>query len=340
MQLPNIPPDMIREKVLFSATPPAVAAAVVFGLGSLLAWLLVGVWRRKDWRKAIPVVAVLAFAAGLVVVPVINSRIQSDKTQAREAGNPERAQLLSDTYKFEETYPLVPDGRWWHWGLYAVGLALLVELVARVPGVPVAVGHLFRGAAAGVIASAVLPPEWQRGADKWVLPLTAGVTAAQWALLDTLSRKNPGGTLGACLGVVAAGTACVVLHDGSARFTDFTTFVVSSLAVLAVGGWVLRADVGGGVGVVPIFTVLLLVRDEAQPTSADDATAHVPVVAYWLVALAPLLLSVFLIPPLTRFGTKWYATPVKLLLVLIPVGIAMCLCLSEAPLKLETESWE
>jgi hypothetical protein len=340
MQLPNIPPEMIQEKLLFSGTPPAVATAAVLTVGTLALWLVFGVWGKREWRKGVPAVAVLALAAGILIVPYLNSRVQAAKEAARQAENPHLAQHLSDTYKFEVTYPLVPDGSWWHWGLYAIGLALVVEFVARIPGVPVAVGHLFRGVAAGVIASAVLPPKWQQGADRWILPLTAGVTAVLWAVLDAVSRRNPGGTLAACLSLVAGGTACVLIHDGSARFCDFATFVASSLFVLALGGWILRADVGSGMAVVPLVMLLLMIRDEALPTSPDDTTKHVPVAAYWLVGLAPLVFGVFLLTPASRFGTKWYSVFVKLLLLLIPVGIAVYLCLSEAPLNLGKEEWE
>lgn len=357
MELPNIPPEMIQEKLQFSATPPAVATGVVFLIGTLLLWVF-GLWRKKEWRKGVPVVAVVALTAGVIVVPCLQERVSVERKAIREkveamenelgTSDPsdelkslkERYNELPRQYPFQETFPLVPDGKWWHWGLYAFGLALAVEFGARLPGVPVAVGHLFRGVAAGVIASAVLPEKWALGVDRWILPLTAGVMAVQWAILDTVSRKNPGGTLAACLSLVAGGAACVAIHDSSARFTDFATFVASALGVLAVGGWILRADVGGGVAVVPVITVLLMVREGAIPTDPADTTKHVPVAAYWLVGLAPLLLGVFLIPPLTRFGIRWYSTPVKLLLVLIPVGIAMYLCLSEAPLQLEKESWE
>lgn len=350
MELPNIPPEMIQEKLLFSVTPPALAAAAVFLIGTLAVWLVFGVWRNMKWRKGVPAVAVLALAAGLLVVPAINGHFQAEKKSAREVEDTERVKHITETYKFEETFPLVPDGKWWHWGLCAVGLALLVEFVARTPGVPVAVGHLFRGVAAAAIAAAIMPPDWQKlgwespewakNGPRWAIPFAAAVMAVQWAMLDAVSRKNPGGTLAACLSVVAGGAACVAIHDGSARLTDFATFVASALGVLAVGGWVLRADVGGGVAIVPILTVLLMVREEAIPTSPDDLTKHVPVAAYWLVGLTPLLFGLFLIPPLTRFGAKWYATPLKVLLVMIPIGIAMYLCLTEAPLKLgKTEEW-
>lgn len=341
MPISQLPPtELIQTKLLFSSTPPTVATAVVFALGTLAAWLVFGVWRKWAWRKATPAVAVLALTAGILIVPILNSRVQAAKKAARDAESPELAQHLSDTYKFEETYPLVPDGKWWHWGLYAIAFALLVEFAARIPGVPVAVGHLFRGVAAGVIASAVLPPKWQEGVDRWILPLTAAVMAVLWGVLDAVSRKNPGGTLAACLSLVAGGVACVVIHDGSARFCDFATFVASSLFVLALGGWVLRADVGGGVAVVPIITVLLMIRDEALPTDPEETTKHVPVAAYWLVGLAPLVLAVFLIPSVTKFGGKWLAAVMKVALVLIPVGIAVYLCVTEAPLSFEAESWE
>ncbi len=340
MQLPNIPPEMIHDKLLFSGTPPAVATAVVFAVGTLAVWLAFGVWRKWAWRKAVPAVAGLALVVGILIVPYLNSRVQAAKMLAREAENPELAQQLSDTYKFEETFPLVPDGKWWHWGLYAVGLALVVEFGARIPGVPVAVGPLFRGVAAGVIASAVLPSKWVEGVDRWILPFSAGVMAVLWAMLDSVSRKNPGGTLAVCMSLVAGGAACVAIHDGSARFTDFATFVASSLFVLALGGWILRADVGGGVAIVPVMTVLLMVREEALPTNPDDVTKHVPVAAYWLVALAPLVLSVFLLPSVLKFGTKWYGAVVKLLLVLIVVGFAVYLCLTYAPLSFEKPEWE
>jgi hypothetical protein len=251
-------------------------------------------------------------------------------------------QLVS-AFPFQETFPLVPDGKWWHWGLLAVGLALVVEFAARTPVVPVGVGHLFRGAAAGVIASAVLPPDWQKGEVRWILPLTAAVMAAQWAMLDTVSRRNPGGTLAACLSLVTGGVACVAIHDEQARFTDFATFLAAALGVLAVGGWVTRADTGSAaaVAVIPVLTVLMMTRDSVPPYEPEWMShPPVPVPAYWLVGLAPLVLGVFLIPPVTRFGTRWYSIPVKLLLVAIPVGIAVYLCVTEAPMKFDKETWE
>ncbi len=372
MSVSQLPPtDLIHEKLRFSVAPAAAATAAVFAIGILAAWLVFGVWLKWNWRKAVPAVAVLALAAGVLAVPLLFAKVEEMRAPGRAAIKEQKAaiddapsdlpseqkQALQDelaalkqrdeqlvsAYTFQETFPLVPDGKWWHWGLLAVGLALAVEFSARIPGVPVAVGQLFRGVAAGVIASAVLPPEWQKGMDRWLLPFTAAVMAVQWGMLDAVSRRNPGGTLAACLSVVALGASCVAIHDDQARFTDFVTFVAVALGVLAVGGWVLRADTGSAaaVAVVPLLTVLLMTRESVPPYEPEWMThPPVPALAYWLVALAPLVLGLFLIPPVTRFGTRWYAMPVKLLLVLIPVGIAVYLCATEAPMTFDKEKWE
>lgn len=369
-QLP--PPELIQEKLRFAAAPPGGATAVVFGLGVLVAWLVCGVWLKWNWRRAVPSLAVLALAAGLAAVPLLFAKVEELRAPGRAAIKEQKAaikeapgdlpaeqrKILEDeleelkqrdeqlvtAYAYQETFPLIPDQAWWHWGLLAVGLSLSVELLVRLPGVPVGVGHLFRGVAAGVIASAVLPPDWQKGVDRWLLPFTAAVIAVLWGVLDGVSRRNPGGTLAACLSVVALGAACVAIHDDQAKFTDFSTFVAVVLGVLAIGGWVLRTDTGSAaaVAVVPILTILLMTRESVVPADLSEPPlrAGVPVAAYWLVGLAPMVLGLFLIPPVTRFGTRWYSTPVKLLLVLIPVGIAVYLCVTEAPMTFEKETWE
>lgn len=344
MPISQLPPShLVQQKLLFSVAPPAIATAFVFALGAVATWLVFGVWRKWSWRKAVPSLAVLSLAAGLLVVPYLNARVQDEQKSAKQSGNPERVQQLAEQYPFQETFPLVPEGKWWHWGLLAVGLALAVEFAVRIPGVPVTVGHLFRGAAAGVIASAVLPPGWQQGADRWTLPLTAGLVAVQWGMLDAVSRRNPGGTLAACLALVAGGVACVAIHDETALFTDFATFLAAALGVLAVGGWVSRSETGSAaaVAVVPVVTTLLMIRDGVPPYEPEWMKhPPVPTAAYWLVGLAPLMLGVFLIPPVTRFGLRWYSVPVKLALVLIPVGIAVYLCVTGAPLEFNKETWE
>lgn len=328
------PPEIVREKLLFAVLPAAVATAAVFAVGLLLAWGLVGRVLRQDWRKAAPNLAVLALAAGLAASPLIGSWNQERVAAAKQAGDDERATELARSFQFELPFPWVPDGKWWHWGWYAIGLALAVEFVARLPGVRVGVGHLLRGTAAGVIAAAVVPPDWQKPETRWWLPLAAAGIAVPWAVIDAVGRRNPGGSVSAAMAVVCVGAATVLIHDAAAGFTDVSTFLLTGLAVLSVTAWVTRTDVGAAaaVTVVPVTAMLLMNRDLASDSK-------VPTAAYWLVALAPLMLAAFLLPPATRFGQRYWATPVKVLAVSLPVALAIYRCVTEAPLSFTEEKW-
>lgn len=390
MPISQLPPtDLIQEKLLFSATPPAVAAAGVFALGVATVWLVGGVWLKLDWRKATPAVAVLALIAGMLVVPVLNAvkqqrlndiketrrarneRIESFESalNSREGGKPNGAtqtlrkqeleQLNAEVkqldaekeatvkYAFEETYPLLPPDpyKWWHRGFALLLLAMAFEFVLCLPNFSAVYAQLIRVLVVVAVALGMTPNAWWAmhfpgvpvAWPPWAL---AGVIAVQWIVLDLVRRVNPGSIHAMAMAIVAGGLSTVAIHDDSARFTDYATFLLMGLTVIAGGGWVLRADVGSvaAVAVVPVIVTLAVVRDDVR---LDDLTKpHVPTLAYWLVGFSPLLLGLFVIPPLTKLGTKWYGAVVKLLLVLIPVGIAVYLCMTEAPLSFEKESWE
>ena len=328
------PSKIVCEKLLFAVLPAAVATAAVFAVGLLLAWGLVGRVLRQDWRKAAPSLAVLALAAGLAVSPLLATWVQGKVAAAKQAEDTETVARFTETYHFEAPFPWVPDGKWWHWGWYAIGLALAVEFVARLPGVGVGVGHLLRGAAAGVIAAAVVNPDLLKSETRWWLPLAAAGIAGPWAVVDAVGRRNPGGSVSTAMAVVSLGAATVLIHDAAAGFTDVSTFLLTGLAVLTVFAWITRTDVGaaGAVAVVPVATLFFLHRD-------PEGDTKVPVAAYWLVGLAPLMLAAFLFPPATRFGQRYWATPVKVLAVTLPVAVAIYRCVTEAPLKFGEEQW-
>lgn len=362
------PPELIQEKLLFSATTPAVAAAVVFAVGTLAVWLL---WRKKGWRKAVPAVAVLALIAGVLVVPVFSAVKQQRLNALKEARRPiaERIDELKDgaeaeqlkaevkqldaekeaatKYAFEETYPLLPPDpyKWWHRGFALLLLTLAFEFVLCLPKFPAVYAQLVRILVSVAVAIGMTPPEWWKmhfegvpvAWPPWAL---AGVIAGQWVILDLVRRVNPGAVHAMAVAIVAGGLSAVAIHDDSARFTDYATFLMMGLAVIAVGGWLTRADVGSvaAVAVVPVIVTLAVVRDDVR---LDDLTKpHVPRLAYWLVCFSPMVLGLFLIPPLTKVGTRWYGAVLKLLLVLIPVAIAVFLCVTEAPMNFEkAEEW-
>jgi hypothetical protein len=95
--------------------------------------------------------------------------------------------------------------------------------------------------------------------------------------------------------------------------------------------WVTRSDVSStAAATVPIVTMLLIGRALLD--------SNVPRNSFLLAGLAPLTLGVFLFPKLNRFSLYRAATPVKVLLVLIPVAVAIYLAMEAQPLKFDMDS--
>ena len=304
--LSELPPRAEVLDVLQAAVAPtAGAVVVVFGLLTTLAWLL-SKQVRFDWRKATPSIAVLALVAGLV------------------AGNHFRGGFDHDYEKWT---------KWWHWAWPAIGFALGVEFLASLPGRPAA-GYLLRGTAAGVVAWAVTPPAWQMTpADKWIVPAVAFALAIQWAIVARVGQQSPGGSTCAAMACAALGAVAILMHHRwNPTGTIVTTALFSALVTLAVLAWATRSDAGSGAAATtaPIATMLLLGRSLLD--------SNVPRSSFLLVGLAPLVLGVFLLPSLNRFSAYRAATPVKVLLVLIPVAAAIYLAMDAEPLMFETES--
>jgi hypothetical protein len=283
--------DVVKHTVI-----PSVAAAFWAAvIGGGLAWGVAQALGR-EWRGIAPWVAVVSLAAALAV------------------GNESR-----------RVFPWVPDGKPWHWAWPAIGLALAVELVARTPGVAVGVGNLLRGTAAGVIAGFVVPPAEQ--ADmRWLVPAFGFAVAAQWATVDAVGRRNPGGSVALAVAVACGGAAAVLIHAEQAGFTDTATFLHVGLGVMAVLAWVARADAGAAAAVatVPLAVVLLLGR-----FLRDSEVSHL---IFALVGFAPALMGLFLLPGLDRWSGRVTGAVFRMAVVAVPVGFAVYRATVDAPL--------
>jgi hypothetical protein len=292
----NLPPTSeVLDAVKYAVAPAVGAASLVFGGISLLGWLVARRF-RFNWRVLAPLAAVLALAAALA------------------AGNYSRA-----------PFPWLPDGKWWHWAWWAFGLALVVELIARLPGISVAAGCLLRGTAAGVIAGFVVPPTLQQDAPWWV-PAFAFPVAAQWAIVDAAGRRSPGGAVSAAVAVACWGAAVVLLHAATLGFLDTATFLFAGLAAIAVIAWATGTDGSSAAAVATVPLVVLLwfgkvLRDSQVPNSS-----------FLLVAFAPLLLGVFLLPQL---GRSRFSGALKIGLVALPVALGVYRAMTAAPYQFE-----
>lgn len=311
MDLPELPP---RAEVLdafeFAVAPAAGAATVVFGGAAL-----VGRLTRLKWRRAMPAVGALAVLAGLV------------------AGNLGRGAAVGAGQQ-----------------LVAVGLVVLlfgvaVEFVARC--VDPAVGHLLRAAAVGVVATAVVPADWQAelawkpgegsAVFRWAVPLFVAATAGMWSVVVEAGRRSPGSTALA-MTIVAWGTTAVLLHQSWLSGTDAATFLLAAVAAVTVLGILTRLDVSGAAGaaVLPVAVLLVIGRGLVSDPTAPNA---VPKGCSLLVGLAPLGLGLFLLPGLTRLPTRRFGAVLPVAAVFVPVAAAVGWAMRVAPLKFGEESW-
>jgi hypothetical protein len=326
----ELPPRQeVFDALKYAVAPAAGAAVVVFGGLSLVSWLTFR-GRSFEWRRLTPVAAALSVGAALA------------------AGNYAMGQ--------DRPFPWAPAGKPWHWAWWGFGLAVAAEVVARVPGVGVGVGHLLRGTAAGVIAAFVVPAAVAPApgapsavhADaedpavlaaqqqlRWLIPAFALAVAAQWAVVDSVGRRAPGGSAAAAVAVACWGAAVVLLHAESLGFLNVATFLFAGLAAVAVLAWVSGADGGAAAAVatVPLVVLLLLgkhLRDSKVPDSS-----------FLLVGFAPLALGLFLLPGLNRLSTWRLGTVLKVLVVLIPVALAVYRAMEAAPYSFgpKEEEW-
>lgn len=126
-----------------------------------------------------------------------------------------------------------------------------------------------------------------------------------------------------------------MLYAHFARFAELGIALGCSMAVVAIATAVGKLNASGavpaGVALVPglIFA--------GQPSLAENA---VPAASFWLVGLAPLALTPFLVPRLAR-QTGWWPVVVRAVLVLAPLAVAVALAMQheKLPWEIEGENW-
>jgi len=124
------------------------------------------------------------------------------------------------------------------------------------------------------------------------------------------------------------GAGIVLLYAHSARFMDIgviLSFAMLGVAVAASSG---KADASGAVPAGVAFLPGLMLNGRILTES------HVPLTSFWLIALAPLALTPFLIPALNR-KHGWIVCIVGSVLVLTPVVCAVILAAQHEQLVFE-----
>jgi len=214
--------------------------------------------------------------------------------------------------------PFWPESLGWHWLFGMTLAALVVGLVMRIPGWPERLGWVVL--ATTTLAACLLVASFVQQWGLWIVHGFAFVAAGEWVITEEQARRQPGGLVPFWLAGVFLAGAIVLIHAHCNRFFDLALIFCSTLGALGVVAWLCRLDVGSVVpGAVVALCCLLL-------AGFSETSSEVPAICFFLVALAPLLLGVTLLPPLTRMSAL-YRGLLQTALLLLPLVIAVILCM-------------
>jgi hypothetical protein len=278
----------------------AVAVVVAFAWGnydfSKLDWE--GTWRIMPWKPDDPARAWQWFPRAALVLVLVGLL---SRWLGMLAGH-----LLT---KPVENYwnPEAPQervGRYW-WGANLLTWAPRIAAVAVVSG--------------WVISERV------NTETPWLRLVVAAAILLSWVALDGVARGGAGGQVAAYQGAMLLAAGAVMLYEGWVQFA----FIVLGFAMLGVAlvCGAARTDASGAVPVgAAMIPGLVLVGRQ----SVDEHP--VPVECFWLVALAPLVLLPFLVPAINRLP-RWAVIPLRALLVLAPLVVAVFIANKHVPLE-------
>jgi hypothetical protein len=207
---------------------------------------------------------------------------------------------------------VLSERAWW-------GANLLVWL-PRVGVVYVVSGWLVRGVAAS-------KPEWE--GLRWVLATTM---IALWLVTDSFARDGFSTEVSAYLGACLFAAAAVLIYTHNKLFMDLAVVVGSAMFGIAAVSALVKPGPDGrngepgakvlATGAIPAAIAFLPGLILGTRPSHNDHL--VPVICFWLVALAPLVLAPFLVPRISR-QNRWLLLALRVLLVLAPLVVAVVL---------------
>src|SRR5262249_30051706 len=150
------------------------------------------------------------------------------------------------------------------------------------------------------------------------------VMLLQWAILDSLARSDHGAeaALYQSAALFAAGT--VMLYAHTAKFSELGIALGGALFVVAIATALGKLNASGG-------------NPDGVATRPSLPDSNVRAASFWLVALAPLALTPFLIPRLAR-QNGWLPPVVRALLILTPLAIGVALAAQSEKLPWEVEA--
>jgi hypothetical protein len=302
-------------------------------LGASLVVMLAG--RLLGRERMAPLAAALALAAGVLVGNHFHEAMNFtiDKTRPPSFHDLQvvlgwslesKPEIAGDGAAGNVDYDL-PIKSSHYWLPWMAGLALLVELLARLPGVPPSVGWAARTLLAA-FAGRLLTPGFARVASPWLSWFLGVAILLEWSILLALARRWKDGTTAAAMALCCLAGAVLLLHAGIASLMDPALLFFAALLGLAIVAWWLPGDTGPALAAAAmILPSLLLIGRKTTDIEA------VPEHCFLLVGLAPLAMTPLLLPVLAR-QQRWRRWLPAILLPLLPAVVGVVLAALAAPL--------
>lgn len=257
-----------------------------------------------------------------------------------------QALLHGETLSWETTsrlIPWVPDRSSFHFipraalvltitGLATRWLSLLLGLVLpdRLWWIANLLVWLPRWVAVLVVGTWVIPQPWL-DEHAWIRPALAAVMLFSWIALDGLCRSGWSSLMMSLIAACFLAAGVVFIYAHSKRFMEVSVSMGFAFAGIAVVSRSARVDASGAVPAAAGFLPALLLNVRYQTES------QVPVAAFLLLAFPPLALLPTLLP---REGRRnpWIMIPLRTIVVLAPLVIAVMLAMQNEQLPPE-EDW-
>ncbi|AMV24478.1 hypothetical protein VT84_08780 [Gemmata sp. SH-PL17] len=327
------PPPLkdVLEALYHAVLPGAGAAALVLG-----AFLAVGRWRAAALGSAVAVV--VAFMCGNFAPPKL-----SIEDPAPTWENTYRVLLWKplETSPCEQWLPrvslvLVAVGLLTRWLGLAVSRAVperawwTANLLVWLPRI----AAVYYVSAWLLLGNAAADPKW--ASLRW--ELIASMVFV-WLVLDSLARGGASAEISLYLTAVFYAGAGVLLYSHNAKFMELAVIIGSAMFGIAVVTLVVPAREDGtraiASGAIPAAVAFL--PGLFLGTRPSHNETKVPALSFWLVALAPLILSPFLVPRVSR-QNRWLLLALRAALILVPILIAVLLAGQHEKLPYEEEA--
>lgn len=204
-----------------------------------------------------------------------------------------------------------------YWIPAAIGVAMVIELLAKSLRMPV-VGLQISRIIASIVAVRLVVPADLAIEHQWLSWSVGLLVLLGWVVFSQLSARMPSWLSPTCVVVASFASATVLIHAHSARLTDAATMLMMAACGLAAAAVFFRGDTASAAPVGAIFLPAIMIA------GYHETFSDVPPAAFVLPAVAPLCAGFALALP-ESWCRSWRGWATTILCVGLPAIASIAL---------------